>query len=185
MALLYSLKAFWILLAALLMPVLLLFVTMFLMLLHIQSQVLWHLGQAPVAGSVAQISLQICVTSESREVHHGGVGQVQDHQLLVKLSPVEERCVVERSVAMAWPYSVMSRIIQTIRLSYQYYLYLVIFQEPNIFGIQNSCIQYRQLQFGFWQNDPIYLSLGGLVIYLANGETLSELELWVLYLISE
>ena len=40
MALLYSLKAFWILLAALLMPVLLLFVTMFLMLLHIQGQVL-------------------------------------------------------------------------------------------------------------------------------------------------
>ena len=42
-------------------------------------------------------------------------------------------------------------------------------------------IQYRQLQFGFWRNDPIYLSLGGLVIFLANGGTLSELELRVLY----
>ena len=44
-------------------------------------------------------------------------------------------------------------------------------------------IQYRQLQFGFWQNNPIYLSLGGLVIFLANGGTLSELELGVLYII--
>ena len=101
MALLYSLKAFWILLAALLVPELLLLVTMSLMLLHIQGQVLRHLGHPSVVGSVAQISLQVRVTSESREVHHGGVGQVQDHQLLVKLSPVEERCVVERSVAMA------------------------------------------------------------------------------------
>ena len=42
-------------------------------------------------------------------------------------------------------------------------------------------IQYRQLQFGFWRNDPFYLSLGGLVIFLANGGTLSELELRLLY----
>ena len=43
-------------------------------------------------------------------------------------------------------------------------------------------IKNRQLQFGFWQNDPIYLSLGGLVICLANGGTLSELELRLLYM---
>ena len=47
--------------------------------------------------------------------------------------------------------------------------------------IPNLNIQYQQLQFGFWRNDPIYLSFGGLVIFLANGGTLSELELRVLY----
>ena len=33
----------------------------------------------------------------------------------------------------------------------------------------------------FDKNDPIYLSLGGLLIFSANGGTLSELELRVLY----
>ena len=63
MALLYSLEAFRILFAALLVPDLLLLMTMFLMLLHIQGQVLPHLGHPPAVGS--QISLEISVTSES------------------------------------------------------------------------------------------------------------------------
>ena len=52
-------------------------------------------------------------------------------------------------------------------------------------GLEKSvCIytlQYPQLKFGQGRNDPIFLSLGGLVIFKANGGTLSELELRVLY----
>ena len=45
-------------------------------------------------------------------------------------------------------------------------------------------IQYPQFKFGFWRNNAILLSLGGMVISLANGGTLSKLELRVLYVLA-
>ena len=101
MPLLYSLKAFWILLAVLLAPELLLLVTMFLMLLHVQSQVMPHFCHSPGVGAIAQLGLEIRVTSQAGEVHYGGVSQVNDHQLFVKLSSVVQSCVMKRSVALA------------------------------------------------------------------------------------